>query len=130
MLQLEQKPGKCVTAVVSKFCKGRELLIYTCTRTLATDQVCLQSLLARRIFGGEKDVLCFLESLLSLLKDSSLWVMNPYSDLAGNEKNKNRARCLLRICKLFVRKKGWQVGSAGRLGSGAYIPCAYCIFCG
>lgn len=77
MLQSEQKPVNWITDVVLKVGKAGEQAVNICTGTLATGIIFLQSPQHLHVVGCEKNLMCFVEFLPSVVEDFPRRVLNP-----------------------------------------------------
>lgn len=95
-----------MTDLVFNFYKARELVVDKYANTLATAKDCLRLLQNRGFVGCEENLICFVESLPSLVKSFALQVLKPESDLVEKRVFWNRARCLSMPWNLFRKKDG------------------------
>lgn len=83
--------------ILHKFCKARQLVLYTCAGSLATAEACFQLPVYFRFAGGGKESACYQYVLLSLLQVRAKKVLRAGSDLTGGER-------VFEENKVFVKK--------------------------
>lgn len=71
--------------VVKRFCIGGELVVHTCAGRLAPVKACFQLPLHRHFVGREKDSMCFLKFLLSVVEVLAWQFLNFESELLEEE---------------------------------------------
>lgn len=96
MLRPVEKQVNWIMDVVLKYCKVRELVMDCSAGALATLRSCLQFLQYRRFVRFEKDSICFVKWLSSLMEVFARQALNTESDLVENE-------LLVEICKVFFK---------------------------
>lgn len=98
---------ECITDLVSKFWKARELLLNTSADTLPTAKLCLQLFGGRMIFECEKGSVCYQDEPLLLVDVYLKQVLSLDFDKARTRKAIEAKKVFLRtVVALAPRRRG------------------------